>query len=352
MLLLTSATGAGIRLHPLNGGTPHDLTAGDTYDYPVGWSADGQRVFLQRDDHQAKGLWSVSVDGQHREFIPFPTDSTWSGIQPRIFGDGRVWMSPQLNNGSLSVYDTKTRSLSTVAHSADLKEIGGPGGYWTGVRELYYLDRKANGIELRSLGEDGQLRTVRRLSFNLPADAKAAFSNGRIAYWVTAGDSAVLYVADEGRAPKRIYAFRGRVMELALSFDGSALAAATKTGPGRDRALNFVTMLRITPSADLAGAPLTFQHGSVWDLTWQRDNRSVLAVENVDDSFRTRLVKISLNTVKPVNLTAGESMTLWDQYPSPDGQWTALPVEKARGGTIWRVDLEAAAKAWQERKRK
>ncbi len=351
--MVTWAIGASIRLFPLNGGTPRDLTPGDQYDYPGGWSADGQRIFILPESPKKKGMLSVSVDGRQREFIPFPADSAWS--EPRVLGDGHLWVFSHLASATdryLSMYDTKARTISTVARSANLKGINGPGGYWTGVPALYYLDRGADGMELRKLGDDGHLRTVRRLSFDVPPTAKVSFANDRLVYWVTAGDSAILFVADSDRAPKRVYAFRGSVGESSLSFDGRSLATMTLSGPARGTALTHVTMLGLTPSGDLAGAPRSIQTSMVWDLMWLRDNRSLLALENVDDGLASRVVKYSMDAARPVNVTAGETMTFWDQYPSPDGRWTALPVETARGGSIWRVDLEAAAKAWRARPRK
>jgi hypothetical protein len=207
-------------------------------------------------------------------------------------------------------------------------------------------------MELRRLGGDGQLSSVRRLSFDLPSNAEVSFANDRLVYWVRSADSAVLYVADHDRAPKRVYAFQGSVTSSVLSFDGSALAATTLSGPARGTALSHVMMLGITPSGALAGVPRSIQTSAVWDLMWLRDNRSFLALENIDNALTTRIDKFTMDSARPVIVTAGEPMTFWDQYPSPDGRWTAIPVEKARGGTIWRIDLEAAAKAWQTRTRK
>lgn len=353
ILLPTRSMGASIRLLPTNGGRLRDLTAGITYDYPAGWSADGQRIFIETERQKKKGILAVGVDGQLGEFIPLPTDSIRLGF-PRIVADGRIWVWPHLSAADrhLSLYDTKTRTHSTVTHSASLERIDGPGGYWTGVPALYYLDRGANGTELRKLGADGQLRTVRRLSFDVPSTAKVFFANDRLVYWVTAGDSAVLYVADRDRTPKRVYAFRGSVGESPLSFDGRTLAASTLSGPARSSALTHVMMLRLTPSGDLAGEPRLIQTSTVWDLSWLPDNRSLLALENVDGGSVTRVLKFSMDATRPVNVTAGEPMSFWNQYPSPDGKWTAVAVEKPRGGTLWRVDLEAAARAWQARARK
>jgi Tol biopolymer transport system component len=351
MLLATSEMGASIRLVPVNGGAAHDITPGDTYDYPAGWSADGQRIFIASDK---RGLHSVSVDGKHNEFIPFSADSDWSGF-PRIIGDGRFWAFPSFrgaSDGYLSVYDTKTRAVDTVAHSTDLREVVGPGGYYTSAPELYYLDRGPNGMELRSLGGDGQLRTVQRLSFDLPTDAVVCYANDRLAYWVKSADSAVLYIADHDRAPKRVYAFRGSVTFAALSFDGSALAATTVSAATGNGSNSYVMTLGITPSDDLVGAPRSVQTSFLWDLMWLRDNRSLLAIEEIGNGLTTRVAKFTMDGARPVIVTAGEPTTFWDQFPSPDGRWTAIPVEKARGGTIWRVDLEAAAKAWKARVRK
>lgn len=354
-LVTTSETGAGVRLFPLNGGKPHDITAGDTYDYPSGWSADGQRVFIETPGGTKNALVSVSVDGKHRESIPSPTNTSWKGLAS-IVGDGRFLVSQAMGSASdkyRAVFDTKTRTQTTVGHTADFRSISGPGGYWSSVPALYFLDRDSNGTELRKLGDDGQLRTVRRLSFDVPAKARrVSFANDRLAYWVTEGDSAVLYLADADLTPKRVYAFRGFVNESSLSFDGSALAAVTTSGPKASNPTSYVTLLSFSRSGDLDHAPRLILTIDPWDLLWLRDNRSVIAMQVADGGMDTRVLKFSLDAAQSVNLTAGEKMTFWDQYPSPDGKWTVLPVEKARGGSIWRVDLEAAAKAWQERKRK
>lgn len=355
--------GADIHLVPTDGGTPRNLTTGVAhdspiegvpYDYPAGWSADGRRIYIETERQKKKGILVVDVDGHPGEFIPLPTDSNRIGF-PRIIADGRIWVWPQRSAADryLSLYDTKTRTQSILPRSAGLKRINGPGGYDVGVPELYYLDRGANGLELRKLGGDGQLRTVRRLSFDVPPTAKVSFANDRLVYWVPAGDSAVRYVADADRVPKRVYALRGSVGESPLSFDGRSLAVSTLSGPARGSALTHVMMLGLTPSGDLAGEPRSIQTSMVWDLRWLPDNRSLLALEMQEDGSVTRVMKFSMDAARPVNVTAGEPGKFWNQYPSPDGVWTAIAVEKgSRGGTIWRVDLEAAARAWRARARK
>jgi Tol biopolymer transport system component len=79
------------------------------------------------------------------------------------------------------------------------------------------------------------------------------------------------------------------------------------------------------------------------------DSRSVLVVDDAAD--RTRVLRVPMEEgQQPTSLSPNERNKFWDQFPSPDGRYVAIPVEQFGSSTLWSINVEAAAKAWRENK--
>ena len=63
----------------------------------------------------------------------------------------------------------------------------------------------------------------------------------------------------------------------------------------------------------------------------------------------TRVLRIPVDeSQQPISVTPNERQTFWDQFPSPDGRYVAIPVERFGSSTLWSVDVDAAAKEYRE----
>ena len=77
----------------------------------------------------------------------------------------------------------------------------------------------------------------------------------------------------------------------------------------------------------------------------------MLVLEEQGSTNRTRVLRIPMDEgQQPTSLTPNEKRTFWDQYPSPDGRYVAIPVEQFGSSTLWSIDVDVAGKAWREKK--
>lgn len=60
--------------------------------------------------------------------------------------------------------------------------------------------------------------------------------------------------------------------------------------------------------------------------------------------------EIAVDPKPAAHLTHAERGTFRGQYPSPDGRYVAMPVERWGASTLWSIDVDAAAKAYQAKK--
>ena len=144
---------------------------------------------------------------------------------------------------------------------------------------------------------------------------------------------------------QRLTAVAGGVSNLSWSPDGRALAAVatTKSGTAATHAVLFV---HVSEDGKMNGTPRFVPTGSAWDLHWLPDSRGVLVLDNAAD--RSRVLRVPMEEgQQSTSLSPNERNKFWDQFPSPDGRYVAIPVEQFGSSTLLSFDIEAAAKAWQ-----
>ena len=358
----TSVFTSIVRVLPTAGGKPIDVTNGKTYDYPLTWSADSKRLYSSIGDtsitKSKRGLYVTALDGTAPRFLAIgEIDTALAGprMLPRaVAADGRywwftpLWWRPPFN---VVAYDTKENSAHLVTRTA-MGIVTGPGGFNVGST-LYYIEQGKGDRphELRSLSGDEPSRALHSFT-RLGAPWRVAINGDRLAFGVRIGDSTVLYTARLMGSEQRLTAVGGDVANLSWSPDGKALAAVVSPTKSGNVASYTVLFVQVLPDGMTKGTPRFVPTEAAWDLHWLPDSRAVLVLEEQGNTEHTRVLRVPMDEgQQPVSLTANEKRTFWDQYPSPDGRYVALPVEQFSSSTLWSIDVEAAAKAWRDRKR-
>ncbi len=348
-----------VRLVPTNGGAPLDVTPAGGNDWPVAWSSDGTRIYSYLGDttpeRSKQGLMVSSVNSGERRFIPFaPTDTVvrWKAWrQAVIFGDGRYWgLVPRLPQPTLPllIYDTQTRAIREVTRNA-IRLLPNPAGSTDGSSELLYVEQRGTGHEIRAVRADGDSRVIHATS-RLRAPWLVALHGDRIALGENFSDSTVLYVARGTGAEQRLASIAGKVTEMAWSPDGKTIAGAVASQKsGVD--VYSVMFVSVTDQGQMSRAPWQVPTDVPWDLAWLPDGRAVTLLEEKGNTTVTRVLRVPIDPrQQPTSLTPNERGTFWGQSPSPDGRYIAIPAERQGASTLWSIDLEAAAKAWREKK--
>ena len=359
MLKNFDAGSSVVRLIPTIGGKPIDATPGNGYDSPLSWSTDGKRLYSFLGDttpaRRKAGVMVSEVETGARRFVPFaPLDSslTWKWwIQFAVSGDGRFWaLVPRASTPSLSLilYDTQTRQSREVTTSA-VRMVRSGGGASAGGSEFFYVERKGAEGELRAVRGEGEPRVL-LTSARLSAPWVVAVHGEKVAFVEIRGDSTVLYLARTGSQEQRLATIAGRVLEIAWSPDGSTLAGMVRSPTSTATVEHRVMFLGVSMKGSLDRAPRFVRTDAGWDLAWMPDSRALTMLEG-QGGDHTRVLRVPVDPgQQPTSLTPNERGTFWDQSLSPDGRYTAIPVERSGTSTLWSIDIDAATKAWREKK--
>ncbi|HMC55664.1 MAG TPA: hypothetical protein VKH19_10860 [Gemmatimonadaceae bacterium] len=354
----TGFTRSVVRLIPTGGGKPIDVTSGTNYAFPYAWSADSKRIYSWfREDGAPRsepGLLVSDVSGTQRRFRSMPIDSALVGAQPvlgHVSADERYWwFTPKWweSPKTIVAYDTKDSSARVVTRTA----MGiASGGFDVGP-ELAYVEQRqgGDGYELRSLRGANPSPPLHTFS-HLGPPWRLALHGDRLAFGTRVGDSTVLYVARFAGAEERLMAVAGDVGDLTWSPNGRALAAVVPAAESGANSANRVLFVQLSEELRASGAPRFVPTGSVSGLYWLPDSRSVTMLEEPPNTGHTRVLRVWMDPAqKTVSLTPNEPGPFWEQITSPDGRYVAIPVEKFGSSALWRVDIDAAAKAWREKK--
>jgi Tol biopolymer transport system component len=349
-----------VRLVPTGGGKPIDATPANGYDYPFAWSADGKQIYSFLGDSTAArtkaGVMVSEVETGTRRFIPFaPLDTvlSWSSWHPwAVSGDARFWaIRPRasVRTFSLLVYDARTRRSREVTGTA-AAILPNKNGASAGETEFHYVEQRGATNELRAVPGNGDPRVL-LASARLHAPWIVAVHRDRVALGEFKGDSTVLYLARAGGQEQQLTTITGHVREISWSSDGSMLAGIVRSPVSTATPEVKVMFLGVNQQGTLAGAPTFVRIDDGWDLAWLPDGRAVTILENQGRADHTRVLRVPVDPgQQPTSLTPNERGAFWDQYLSPDGRYVAIPVEQAGRSTLWSIDVDAAAKAWREKK--
>lgn len=353
---------APIRVVSLDG-SARTVTDGRTYDWPFAWSADSKNV-LYSVGNDSVGNGIASVDGTTRRFVrlapknlalrhPVRSTASTSDLRYTAFLIDSAGPPSLTRRDSLPfyIYDSQTRLARLVSSRASWGPYLTAGGDWYGTNngEFIYGERSGDSIAIRGARPAGETRLIR--TFALPAfrrSGQISIRGDDIAYQDPHGDSTTLFVAHGAAGvPKALLTIRGRIVDGASwSPDGKWLAA---TVYDRDATKQTVGELALIPVDAPAKTRYIATGDGGYEPVWTRDGTAVFYLRAENSWTRMDVWRYPLRADEPPqNVTQGEPGMFWGFELSPDGRSVAIPEERNRGSTLWRVDLEQAAVVYRD----
>ncbi len=314
-----------------------------------------------------KSLHVASLDGSTRRTVTFdpqprPAKSDLLNISSAS-GDGRflfvVDRGPSAPNVRRAyLYDTQTRALRKLTDSLGTT-VSGRGGRYRPFRhetgEFVFLQRTGGTAdnlttlprEIRAAKPNGANRLVRRV--RSAADQAGHFIvDGERGFWtVTKNDTSTLFFAKGAAPAAKIWTTTERIDFALLSNDGTRMAVSIQQPPVNGFYRARFQFLRIDANGKVTteGSSATF--GRFYDAYWTPGDQALVALEYPGADLDTCLIRIPVNGSAVSYIVKPGVTTFWDHYLSPDGKYSLLPAESARGASIWRIDLDAAQRDWK-----
>jgi Tol biopolymer transport system component len=341
---------APIRVVPVAGGPVRQLTEAREYDWPVGWSPDGSRLFLRTRIDGRAALLDVPVAGGPSVQWLMPADAGQPGT---ISADGR-YVTYSLDSANREqttlvvrrLADGHTRVITRAAYvSHSVYSWGspgatGPGGAHTNGDEFLYFERRGDRLDLWASAPEGPSRMLR--SFPIDYFGRTGFGvhGNRVAYTARRGDSTAVFVA-EGRngTPRHLFSMAGSFTQPVWSHDGRWLAFSYDSPGPPPR--HGVLLVGVSANGTVAVSPRIVEVGGEgWQIQWLPDDHALTVMALTPGSDQTQVFLVSLREGEPpVALTRDDPSTRWGYELSPDGRYVAYPAEISRGSSLWLVDL-------------
>lgn len=329
---------APTRIMPIDGGATRDVTPPNTYDWVMRWSDDGKTLYTWTEQNGSAVLAAVPVDGG--EVRTFPESSAW-GAQG---GNSRFVFQASRRDGakprSVVAVDMRDGSRHTVTEAAPGHNMlfpYGPGGTWAAHDELYFLERRAEWLDIKAWRGPGSARTLHSLPATLLGRTNFAVHGERVVWQQERGDSVDVMIAEgENGEHRRLLTMPASpgTNEISFSHDGKVLALHYSRGPGSPDLMAFVDPSGATPPR-VVDTGLSYWY---WPR-WAPDNASVLVVGG-GSGAEAHIVRIPVaDGAQPVNITRSDPSSKWGFEISPDGRYIAYPGEIWKGSSIWRIRL-------------
>jgi hypothetical protein len=228
---------APIKLVAVAGGPIHQLTRGDVYDWPGGWSDGGDSSYVMTEEQGHPAVAIVTRNGATSRTIRVPEDApvtTYIGLKDGYLvyraGERRTaaeWrlMAMSLENGS-----RKELARGVMVGGGNICCFPKPaGGMYYGITgsEFYFRQLVGNRLQIRAMRVSGQSRLLGDFPASLLGKTGFALYQDRIAYLEPVKDSVRLQmVTGAGRPPKTLDTFGKGGVEFAWSHDGRQLAVS------------------------------------------------------------------------------------------------------------------------------
>ncbi|MCA1602298.1 MAG: hypothetical protein LC776_11860 [Acidobacteria bacterium] len=334
---------APTRIMPIGGGAFREVTAPITYDWVMGWSADGSTLYTWTEHDGAAVLSAVPVSGGAPR--TFPQRKEWGsrGANSRYLFEAtnRDGAKPR-SLAAIDLRDGTRHMISESLPSGNMIFPYGPGGTWAVHEELYFFERHGDRLEVKAWRGPGEVRTLRVLPGTLTGRTNVAIHGDRVVWQQERGDSVDVMIA-EGRDtdPRRLLtmAMTPGSNELAFSPDGRLLVLHYSRGPGSPDLMAFVDPAGGVPPR-IVDTGLSYWY---WPR-WLPDNSGVLVIGG-GAGAEAHVVRIPVaEGVQPVNITRSDPASRWGFEVSPDGRFIAYPGEISKGSRVWRIDLAGAAR--------
>jgi hypothetical protein len=305
-------------------------------DFPVGWSGNGESLFVQTmvDTNHAVAVVPVRGGAERRFVIPSPA---W---RIRVTADARyVYIfdgHPRDSVHHLSMYDAISRQRRLVSGTA----VPIVDATIRAPHQIAYGVRHGDSLSLRvwspELGERTLVDYTARAADVHGPGYPLALHDDRLVFERGGRDTTrLMLVSPRVTQPVQVLAVNGHISEAQWSPDGRTIVADVVLYAFRDTTefIGFVPMNGDRPE----GAPrLLGIRDECGGLTWLRDSRS--AVYYTCDAH-TSLWRIENRTGARPALVGQDTHAFWDILVSPDGKSIVYGGDAPSTSTIWRVDL-------------
>lgn len=353
IIVVQSNIVAPIRVVPVAGGPVRQLTEAREYDWPLGWSADGSRAFIQTQANGHQAILAVPVGGGAATEFVIPDEAK---IPIGISSDGRYLRYTVGDDPSARLMrirrlaDGQTREIAApLVYPMYIGSVSGPGGGYATLGDAFYdLARRADRLELWATPVEGAPRLLRSFPFSYAGRTGFGVHGDRIAYRERRGDSTALFVT-QGRngRPRHLATVVGDANAGTWSHNGRWLA--WDYYPPGDNPRYAVLLVGLDASGAPSGPPRILEAGPMWgwQIQWLPNDDAFTVFGMTGTGSETHVYLVSLREgERPVALTRDDPSVRWGYELSPDGRYVAYPAEIPRGSSIWRVDLsEVLARA-------
>ena len=340
-------TVAPLRVLPVAGGPPRQLTESRAIEVPLGWAAGGEEVFFRTSLNGQQVYMLAPIDGGAMRQVPLPSRVY---DYPEVLEDGvhiaYVEEDEQTARSVLTIMNLETGESREISRSI---VKGTESLAWLkDARDILFVERKGDQLELKSVTPEGSPRLLWRVSVGQVPEGGLAVRGDRVAFTYQAGDSTILYMGERGdTAARQVLVREGRIslsgMWHPVWSPSGRLLVLPYMPPGAVH--TDVSVVEFDASGSIVSEPRVFspEPGPRWwfSTQWLPDESGFLVLGmGADGLMDTDVWLISLDPhVAPVALTADDPQSVWNFRLSPDGKYVAYSSEMPLGGSIWKVDL-------------
>ena len=329
---------AAIKVVSTGGGPIRQVSAGTSYDWPYGWSTNGEVIYAWTDS----GISHFTRDGEVKRHIRPPDDPSFRGTIGFVDGHliytaGTAAEPANSRIMALSFTDGSRTELVGNVLTFPCCEPVGPGGMYYGISggEFFYRTLHGNRVRLHAMRMGG----VSRLIGEIPSGAArgAAVFQSRIVYDEPTKDSIRLQlVPGAGRPPVTLATFAtGVYTEFAWSHDGRQLAVSTQSPLA-------LSIYRFDDDGNLQGVPkvhlLPFEYW--FETFWLPDGSALTMIAQPRGANVNEVVLVKLaDPQHPILLTKDDRANKWGHSLSPDGKFVTYASEQLKGSSIYLIDV-------------
>ena len=340
--LIWAATdvGAIVRVRPIAGGDPIDLTDGVSYNSPRAWTDDSRAVIATGRVDDVSAVHILPLDGGAPRVVKVPAD------EPRAQFSGawathatyRVQVGDDRNHNRIFALDLATGERALLTEGTDITR------WRPGSDGFHFREQVGDHLHWR-VAEPGQpTRTIYSAPADFAAERLYDFHGDRVVYTELVGDSVAVMIEDSPGAAPRVLATLGvparrdaccRRLELSFSPDGQWIVANHPDSPS----VATATLIRV-PEEGRATEVRNVSLDAEWwyGPQWTPDSRGFTFVAGDGTEGWVAFAPTAPGqSVRHLSKVDGHAA--WSHVISPDGRYVAYPAEVFRGSSLWRMDV-------------
>jgi Tol biopolymer transport system component len=354
----SEAPRTSVKVVAVSGGPIRKVSAGNSWDWPGGWSADGKLVQVMTEDQGHAALAQYTVSGELKSQVRLPDDVRLGraiGIRDgHLIYRGEVNTPQRARLMALSLKDGRREELAQdFLPGSVLPPLGA--GYFIGEGEFYYRQSREGRVELRAMRPGEKSRLIGE--FPASALASAIVFQNRIVYTETVKDTLrrLQLIAGLGQPPKTL-ATLGAAPYVTWSQDGRQLLVSVGT-------TQKFFIYTFDADGNVQGLPKVLQlpFEESYGAIWLPDGSGLTMIARPYGSKASEIVVVRLaDPQNPVLLTKDDPEPKSSFVLSPDGKYVAYASSDGKEGAPWQrhlsgssiylIDVELILKQLQARK--